>query len=286
MSRRASALLGSLVATLMSACSPAGVLNATLPSGGYDLAATVAYGTQDRLKLDVYRPADSQGPAPVIVYFYGGSWKNGQRSTYRFVAQAFASRGYVVVVPDYRLYPDVTFPAFMDDAARAVDWVADNIGSYGGDPDRIVLMGHSAGAHMAALLALDERYLAAHDRDPASLRGVVGISGPYWFNPLDYRSTRPIFAGTARDIDQARPITFARSDAPPMLLLHGDGDGTVYPLNTERMAEQLRAAGAPVETRIYEGTGHIGIILALTPLFRGNGPVLSDTLAFIEARTR
>ena len=285
MKRRAALLLSSLAMALMSACSPAALLNATLPGNGYELATTADYGPDARLKLDVYRPTTGHGPAPVIVFFYGGSWKSGQRGTYRFIAQAYASRGYVVVIPDYRLYPQVTFPAFMDDAARAVDWVAGNIAGYGGDPARIVLMGHSAGAHMAALLALDGGYLAAHGRDPAALRGVIGLAGPYWFNPLDYRSTRAVFAGT-RDIDRARPITFARRDAPPMLLLHGDSDSTVYPLNTERLTARLRAAGAAAESRLYPGTGHIGLVLALTPLFRGNSPALADTLDFLDSRTR
>jgi acetyl esterase/lipase len=195
----------------LGACSPATLLNAFVPSDGYVLQKDVAYGDAERQVMDIYRPED--GPvdrtdnAPVVVFFYGGSWKSGSRQSYRFMGEALARSGFVVAVPDYRFYPDVRFPDFFEDGARAVRWVSTHAREFGGDPGRIILMGHSAGAHIAALPAFDERYLARQGVPGASLRGLVGVAGPYAFDPLAYGSTKPIFSGLA-DTDQARPITF------------------------------------------------------------------------------
>jgi len=267
------------------ACSPAVLINPFLPTDGYVPHTGLAYGTADRQVLDLYTPQGApearSEPAPVIVYFYGGSWKSGSRQTYKFIAEALAPRGYVVVVPDYRLYPEVRFPAFVEDAARAVRWVRNNARQFGGDPDRIILMGHSAGAHIAALLAFDERYLAEAGVPAAAIRGLVGLAGPYAFDPLAYSSTRPIFAGVT-DIDTARPVTFADGEGVPALLLHGAADTTVLPWNTHQLAARIREADGPATVRVYPGTGHIGIILSYAVLFRGRDPVYEDTLRFLD----
>ncbi len=272
-----------LLPVLLAACSPVDVLNATVPKDGYAVSEGLAYGPGPRHRLDVYVPDDLAGPAPVVVFFYGGSWKNGDRGDYLFAAEALVSRGYVAVVPDYRLYPDVAFPDFLDDGARAVRWVRESIAAYGGDPDRLFLMGHSAGAYNAAMLALDPDYLANAGIDRGAVRGVIGLAGPYDFLPLDTRTTRQVF-GDAPDLPATQPVTFADAGAPPLLLLTGADDTTVRPRNSESLARAMAAEGGEAELRVYPDLGHIGIVLALADGQRGRAPVLDDLDAFVAAR--
>jgi acetyl esterase/lipase len=271
------------LALWLSACSPLRALNAVVPSDGYAAHREIAYGPDERQALDVYTPVDAAGPAPVVVFFYGGSWKYGSRWQYEFVAEALTERGYVAVVPDYRVYPEATFPAFVADGAGALRWVRDHIAGYGGDPGRIYLMGHSAGAYITALLSLDPRYLAAEGLPRGTIRGMVGISGPYAFNPLEYDSVRAIFADYPEPED-LRPINFADGSAPPMLLLHGGDDGTVYPANSRALADRVEAAGGEAEYVEIPDTGHIAIVLALAKPFRRDGGVFDTALAFLDRR--
>jgi acetyl esterase/lipase len=276
------ALLISLLALLPGGCSPLGMLNAVLVRDNAVVQADIAYGAGGRRKLDVYQPrAPSSQPAPVVVFFYGGSWTSGERRDYRFVGQALAAEGIVTIVPDYRLAPAAPFPAFVEDGAAAVAWAAANAALYGGDPDRIVLVGHSAGAYIAALLATDPSYLAAEGLPLTRIRGVVGEAGPYSFHPLTWGPTRHVFAGLA-DEDKARPIAQAGPQSRPMVLLHGAADGTVQPSNTTEMADRLRAVGVPVETHLYPGLGHIGLLLNFYPAFRGKAPAFRDLVAAVR----
>ncbi len=267
---------------MTAACSPLGLLNTVTPMGRSDRTSDLSYGSGDRQKLDVYLPKDAKPSdrRKVVVFFYGGSWRGGSRQKYRFVGAALAERGYVAVVPDYRVYPEVAFPAFVQDGAAAVAWVHANIARYGGDPDRIYLMGHSAGAHISMLLALDPRYLKADGVAPKIVRGIVGIAGPYAFDPTNYKNTKPIFA-TADPPDDARPIAFAGRPGPPMLLLHGTGDRTVLPRNSAELAETYRAAGGTAILKYYPRIGHYRIALAMAKPFRWIAPVVKDAAAFI-----
>lgn len=284
--RGASALMAValVVLSLLSACSPITALNTLLvPSEGWSATRGLAYGEDERQKLDVYTPDDAPRPAAVVVWFYGGSWRGGRRAYYRFVGEALTSRGYVVVIPDYRVYPDVVFPAFVEDGARALAWVQANIARYGGDPGRLLLMGHSAGAHIAAMLAVEPRYLQAAGVKRDRLRAFVGLAGPYAFNPLRYRTTRPVFE--AAEPSQTMPIDRLRQGdpPPPMLLMHGADDGTVYPVNAHALADRVRRAGGQAEAIEYPGMGHIGIVLALARPLRGDGAVLDDADRFFRA---
>ena len=274
-------LAAPLLLCTLAACSPVRLLNAVVPDEGYTLRSDLAYGQRERQKLDIYVPDGLEAPAPVVVFFYGGSWQRGDRQSYRFIGEALSRAGIVTVIPDYRTYPEVRFPEFVHDGAAAVAWTRAQIAEHGGNPDHIVLMGHSAGAHIAALLALDEDYLAAVDMRPSDLAGLVGVAGPYAFDPLAYRSTRPIFAHLT-DTDQALPVTFANQTAPPTLLLHGNNDRTVLPLNSERLATRLRTAGADVTYLPLADTGHIGIILSYAARFRGRDPVHAETVEFVR----
>lgn len=270
-------------ALMGSGCSGLALLDELTPSGNYITARDIDYGNLPRQRLDVYRPANVPQPRPVVVFFYGGGWESGSRAQYRFVAETLTDYGYVVVIPDYRVYPEVTFPAFIEDGARAMRWVHDNVAQYGGDPRQVFLMGHSAGAHIAAMIALDGRYLGAVGLERRGLKGFIGLAGPYDFLPLTSATLKKILA--APDMTQTQPVTFAHSGAPPVLLLHGLDDTTVMPRNSVNLAARLRGRGVGVETHYYPDMAHIGILLGLSSLLAGDRPVLADTLAFLRAQS-
>ena len=277
---RRRALLAGLSA-LLAGCSSLGAFNALAPRdrGGRRVLTDAAYGGGLRQRLDVYAPLNAPRPAPVIVFFYGGSWASGTKSDYAFAGAAFAAQGFVTAIPDYRLVPSVRFPAFIEDCAGAVRWVADHIGEHGGDPDRIVLVGHSAGAYNAMMLALDAHYLRDAGVDAVRVRGVAGLAGPYDFLPFDVDASRNAF-GQAPDPQLTQPVHFARGDAPPLLLLWGEADTTVGPRNLQNLERAVRAAGGAVEAMTYPGVTHAGIMLALSRPLRGRAPSLGDVSAF------
>lgn len=273
-------VLLALCAALLSGCSAASILNATVPRDGVSVERGIAYGEGPRRRLDVYRNKDAAGPHPLIVFLYGGSWRTGERGTYAFVATPLAARGAVVVVPDYRLYPEVVFPDFLDDNAHAVAWAVGHANELGADPHRVFIVGHSAGAYNAAMLAVDPRWLARAGLDRAQIAGVVGLAGPYDFLPMTDPDIIPVFA-PVDDGPASQPVTYVDGSNPPLLLLAGDADTTVRPANTRSLAARVVAAGGAVESRIYPGIGHIGIVTAFAPLFSGRAPVLDDVWRFI-----
>ncbi len=261
---------------------PALLLNAVARLQHYDSLTDIAYGDGERRKLDVYRPATTRN-APVIVFFYGGSWQAGAKETYLFLASTLAARGYVVVVPDYRLYPEVTFPDFLKDGAQAIRWARDNAAAHGGDPARLYLMGHSAGAHVAAMLAMDEEWLRDAGVDPRrDLAGLIGVSGPYDFLPLQDETLKVIFHGDRNP--RSQPITFAHGRKPPALLMTGADDETVYPRNSISLATRLRSDGNQATDIVYPRFGHITILAAFVPFLSRLFPLLPDIDSFI-ART-
>lgn len=277
------ALIATLCAALLAGCSPASILNATVPRDGVAALRGIAYGDGPRRMLDVYRNTGAAGPVPLVVFLYGGSWRMGERGTYAFLATPLAARGAVVVVPDYRLYPEVAFPGFLDDNAQAVAWAVAHAGELGADPRRVFIVGHSAGAYNAAMLALDPRWLAHAGLDRAGIAGVAGLAGPYDFLPMTDPDIIPVFAPVA-DGPASQPVSYVDGRNPPLLLLAGDADTTVRPGNTRSLAARVAAAGGPVQSRIYPGLGHVGIVTAFTPLFRRRAPVLDDVWRFITAQ--
>jgi acetyl esterase/lipase len=275
-----------IFATFLSACSPLRTFNTLVPKDRAGEAAVrgAAFGPHERQRLDLYRLRREAGEErlPIIVFLYGGSWQSGVREGYGFAGRALAAAGFLVAIPDYRLVPEVRFPAFLEDNAAAVRWLRENGARYGGDPDRIVLVGHSAGAYNAAMLALDPRWLG---EDRRAVRGLVCLAGPYDFLPLDGPVTRAAF-GQAPDLRATQPINFASADDPPALLLHGADDTTVYPRNSRRLAEMVRAAGGRAEVKLYPNVGHVGILTALAKPLRGRAPVLDDIVSFARAATQ
>lgn len=287
--RRWKALLWSLLAAAMLvamalAIDPLASFNALMPKDRASARAAqgIAYGDGERLRLDVYAPrAAAAKPRPVILFFYGGSWNSGRRQGYAFAGRALAARGFVVIVADYRLVPEVRYPDFLRDCAAAVRWARRHAREHGGDGDRIVLTGHSAGAYNAAMLALDPGLLGP---DRAAVKGFAGLAGPYDFLPLDDPSTIAAFGAWPRP-SETQPISHAAAPAPPVLLLHGEGDSRVKPRNSLKLARLLRAAGSDVRLKLYPGLGHVGILTALAMPFRRRAPVLSDIADFAREVT-
>jgi len=254
-----------LACVCLSACQKAGfaALNAVTPADGAERIASELFAPEQGLLLDVFRDAKVSAEArPVVVFFYGGSWQSGRREWYRFVGQALARAGYVAVIPDYRTYPRVKFPTFMDDAATAVAYAQKRAASWGGDPQQVYLMGHSAGAHIAVLLGLDQRYLKAAGSSADSLRGVIGLSGPYDFLPLTDDKLKALF-GEGEMLKRSQPINFVRTGAPTLLLIHGQDDSIALPRNSERLAAQQIALGSAVTLELIEDQGHFGPLLDL-----------------------
>jgi len=244
-----------------------------------EVAYSIAYAAGARRTLDICRPTGAAA-APVVVFFYGGGWRSGSKGLYRYVAKALAGRGYVAVVPDYRVYPEVRYPDFIDDGALAVRWVKDNAVRHGGDPEKLFVMGHSAGAHIAAMLAVDASWLANVGLAPGrDITGLIGIAGPYDYLPLRDETLKVIFGGTDRP--ETQPITHVAPGAPPALLMTGARDGTVEPGNTTRFAARLRAFGNDAAVRTYPRLGHYLIVAAFAPLLRFLVPVLHDVESFI-----
>lgn len=273
-----------IVAAMAFAFEPLASFNALMPKdrASARVAAGVPFGEGPRMTLDVYAPrAAAARPRPVIVFLYGGSWRSGRRQGYGFAARALAAQGFVVLVPDHRLVPEVLYPDFLIDCAAAVRWARREAGRYGGDGGRIVLVGHSAGAYNAAMLALDPGLLGA---DRAAIRGFAGLAGPYDFLPLDDESTIAAFGRWPR-LAETQPVSHASAGAPRALLLHGADDVRVKPRHSRALAARLEAAGADARLKYYPRLGHVGILTALALPFRRRTPVLADIAAFAHEVT-
>jgi acetyl esterase/lipase len=263
-------------------CTKFDLLNATIPPCGYSRTADVAYGPSRRQKLDIYCPTHPDPDGRAVIFFYGGDWQTGSKEDYRFVAQALASQGFVAVLPDYRLYPSATFPAFMGDGAMAVRWAYDNVARFGGDPRHLYLMGHSAGAYIAALLSLDPRYLSAVGLSRDAIRATAALSGPYDFIPS--LEDLPVFGMKPGDrpVPGMEPIDFVDGHEPPMLLIHGLKDQTVDAINAARLTARICQAGGKVRYIAYPERAHVGVVLSLAAPFRWLAPTLRDVSTFFR----
>ena len=252
MSRSLRACVAALLALLVTGCQSAffGFVN----RNSAEPDATVVYDATRNLSLDIYRPRDAGPEAPVVLFFYGGSWQMGTRAQYRFVGSRLAEHGVVAIVADYRTWPAAGFPAFMGDAARAVRWTLDHAREQGGDPQRVYIAGHSAGAQIAALLGTDARHLDAIERRPQDLAGVIGLSGPYDF--VISGKLEEIF-GPRSQWPEAMAVRFVDGDEPPFLLVHGDQDRTVDVGNSRKLEFALRRKGIDATLLILPGGNHV-----------------------------
>lgn len=270
-----------VLALFSAACSPLAPVNFLVPEDTYKLLADQPYGSHERQRLDVYLPIGELADAPVVVFFYGGSWRGGNRADYAFVGEALASRGIITVIPDYRVYPEVTYPAFLQDSAAAMAWTRAKQENWQAEPQSLFVMGHSAGAYNAAMIALDERWLGEHDLDPHMLAGWIGLSGPYEFLPIINPDVKPIFHHPNTP-EQSQPFYHAGGHSPPALLMAATPDDLVDPeRNTGQLADALRAADVSVETHYYKSLHHLTIVLVMARPFQWWEPVVDEVHDFV-----
>lgn len=244
----------------------------------------IVFDSEHGLALDVYTPAHATH-APVVVFFYGGTWVRGEREWYRFVGTALAAHGVVTVIPDYRKYPQVTLDGFMQDAASAVAWTHAHAAELGGAPDDVFVMGHSAGGQIAALLATDPEWLGTHDLKPADLAGLIGLAGCYDFVPVpqDDPIMLGVFGATSAQQRRGQPVSYVRGAEPPMLLLQGTNDSEVEPSNAISLYRATQAVHGDSTLRTYPGIGHEALLFTLSRPMKNAAPTLHDVLAFIQS---
>lgn len=250
-------------------------------AGSEQVGSAQHYGTDADQTLYVFKPAASAVSLPTLIFVHGGSWEEGSAEDYEFVGRAFAAKGFLTLVINYRARPTNVYPAFIEDVALATAWANKHAKEFGGDGSSIFLTGHSAGAYNVAMATLDLHYLKAAGVDPKIIKGVATIAGPFDFLPLDTESTRVTF-GHVVDLPSTQPINYARADAPPFLILHGSADTTVYPRNAISLMKHLNDVGAHPKYVEYEGVSHVGILLDLAKPLRGNAPVLDDICNFFK----
>ena len=267
----------------LTACAASDLLNASIPRDGYDVHRDIAYGSDPRQKLDIYVPENAVN-APTVVFFYGGSWQMGSKDDYRFLGQAFASRGFVTVIADYRLYPQVYYPDFVKDGARAFTYAHAHIAAFGGDPSHMYLAGHSAGGFIAMMLAADDSFITQAGGNPAWVHGTIGIAGPYDFLPFTDDAIKAIFSKYPDEATQ--PLNHITHRIAPVMLATGNADDTVDPRNSYRVAAKLKSLHSPVIVHTYDDTGHIGIILSAAQGFRDRTTLLDDITRFVRSDGR
>lgn len=248
--------------------------------GAIRLVADTRFGPEPAQQLEMFVPASAAGPLPVVMFIHGGSWASGDPQDYRFIARTLCAQGYAVVLAGYRLYPQARYPAMLEDGAAALRWVHDNAAQHGGDPRRIALMGHSAGAYNAVMLTLDRQWLQRVGLGNGVIRGTVSLAGPFDFLPFDSKATIDSF-GDAPDAARTQPINFVRADAPPLLLVTGDADTRVRPRNTKALARLLTKAGAPNTPVMLEGVSHEAIIMQFARPFSRDTRALDAVLPFL-----
>jgi acetyl esterase/lipase len=272
-----------LVVFIISGCSPLAYINFQV-SRKMEVARDIPYNPQTNEFLDVYTRPDVPSKGTVI-FVHGGYWDTGSKDEYPFLADSLTEQGFTTVIVNYRLVPIVTFPSYVEDVAQAVKWTTENITEYGGNAENIFLMGHSAGAHIAALVAYDERYLQNVGLSNQNLRGFIGFAGPYDFLPVSPDDVRSIAAlGTEENYPDTQPINFVDSTDPPAFLAVSPSDTTVNPNNTTRFAQKIRDVGGSVEEHSYDGVDHITILGAMGRASRFlNEAVLEDVLVFLDS---
>ena len=275
-------ILVCMISLVLSACTKAGLFVANVPAA-FNNAQTykdIAYGEAELQKLDFYAPKNAE-KAPVLVFFYGGRWTFGDKEQYRFIADIFVQEGYAVAIPDYRKYPDVKFPAFAEDIAAALAWVYKNAGQYGGNPDSIVVAGHSSGAHTAALVATDAQYLKAHDLERSIIKAFAGLSGPYAFVP-EAEDLKDMF-GPPERYPLMRAPNYVDGQQPPMLLIHGLDDETVVLKNAEKLRDAIQKEGGQVDLAAYKELNHVETVGSLMWFWRYKSDIKEKMFNFFEA---
>jgi acetyl esterase/lipase len=246
---------------------------------GLTVVEDVSFDPEHQLAMDVYRPV-GDATLPTLVFFYGGSWKSGRREWYRWAGQMLARQGFVVAVPDYRHWPPVRVEGFLQDAARAVAYVHAHAAEWHGDPDRLFLVGHSAGSYIASMLAVEPRWLEVNGMKPTQITAVVGLAGPYDFVPIHDEDFIAMFGATLEEQQRLEPMSNIGHSSPPMLLLHGNADDLVEPTNATAMAAAMAAKGRSAKVIMYPDLGHITLLLNMR---EKESKVRDDVVAFLRA---
>ncbi|RUO20839.1 alpha/beta hydrolase [Aliidiomarina iranensis] len=264
----------------VTACHPTRVLNSVVPSGSYTVERDIPFGENERQNMDLYLPNDGNYNQDIMVFVYGGAWDQGAKEQFEFVGQAFARLGYITLIPNYRLYPEVEFPAFVDDVAMAIGEMRNHLPESCNLGDRIILSGHSAGAHTAALLAADPKYLTQYDAQDIEISALIALSGPYDL-PLDHERVRNKFSKV--EGDEANPIALANAKMPPTLLIHGEADTVAESAHAEKFQRRLESLSVPVTIKLYNRTRHASVVASLASPLRFLTPVYDDIQSFLIA---
>ena len=251
------------------------------PRSAVELIHEASTGASGEQRVLVYRAAGTRNALPVFLFFHGGAWAHGNPDDYGFIARNIAPEGFVVVLGGYRLNEAGRYPAMLDDTADAIAWIRENIADHGGDPDRIVLAGHSAGAYNVVQAVLDEAYLQARGVPQSAIRGIVGLAGPYDFYPFDTDRSRAAFQSVDAG-PESQPVNLARGDVPPILLVHGEDDTVVRIRNSLALERALQAQGATPETLYLPGKTHNDPLLALTHPWRRDPLVFDRVTRFAK----
>lgn len=264
------------IALTFAACAPVTLLNGITPSGSFSKAEDISYGPLARQALDIYKADSPKASAPVIVFIHGGSWTEGSKDIYKFLAEGFTKDGYDVVVPNYRLYPETKYPGMIEDSAKAIAFAAQQ---YPGKP--LVVMGHSAGAYNTLMVMLDPQYAKGAGLDLCNrVAGAVSLSGPTGIIPLDSEPYITIFPDRFTGSDA--PLNNVSSPSPPILFGHGLDDTTVYPQNSQALADKIKTRGGKSMVKTYEGMNHIEAVQFLSRRFDGKATLKSDIVSFID----
>lgn len=248
------------------------------------LAGPVSFGEDSAQKLFVYRSkqAPESTTLPVLVFIHGGGWHSGDPQDYAFAGRNLADEDMLLVNIGYRLNHNGKFPAMLEDSAKAVRWVYDNIADYGGNPNEIYLIGHSAGAYNAVMLALDRQWLGREGLDDSLIKGAIGLAGPYDFHPFTTDSARNALGEWPKPLE-TQPITHARADAPPLLLATGSKDTVVKPRNSAALAKAMEGLGAHITHRVFEGMDHKDILITLARPFDRDQRTKHEISAFLAS---
>ncbi len=273
-------LISVIVALFMfAACAPVKFLNTITPSGSYKLDKSVAYGDGERQKLDIYQPKQPKENAPVVVFVHGGSWDSGTKDIYKFVGESFASQGYTTVISNYRLYPEVIYPEFINDTAAAIAYTAKRYSKQG-----VIVIGHSAGAYNAMMATVEPKYLRAQGVEVCQVvAGMVGLAGPYGAFPLQAEKYVTMFPDR-HSADDA-PVNLINGPTPPLFMAIGDEDTTVSELHSLKLQEIIRARGGMADFKIYPGLNHTAVVKVLSRYFDEDSTLKADMLTFIEAHS-
>jgi acetyl esterase/lipase len=270
---------------MLTGCTTLGLFLANLPVKLSDTIkmSDISYGDKSWQTLDIYIPKSNsqQKKLPVIVFFYGGSWEEGHKEMYPFIGKAFSDRGYITVIADYGKYPEVQFPEFIEDGAKAVAWTYNTISEYGGDPNHLYLAGHSAGAYIAAMINTNTDYLHAHDVDSTIIKAFVGLSGPYDFVP-NTEALKAIFKPTVDNYNNMQVSTFVTGNEPPMLLIWGEKDEIVYRRNLDLFSAAIRQKNGRVETLLYPEMNHVDMVKNMMWMIPSDISIVDDVTLFFD----